>query len=95
MIAALRPHVLPFLGLLVLLALTATCAFLPIGEWNLIVALAFAGAKTGLVVYFFMEMRKEKMVIRMAACVGLIWLMILLILALSDYMSRFANMLAE
>ena len=95
MIKALRPHLGPFLGLLALLALTATCAFLPIGQWNIIVALAIAGSKTGLVVLFFMEMRKEKALIRIASGVGLVWLLILLILALSDFTSRFPGALLK
>lgn len=95
MIRALRPHVGPFLGLMVLLSLTAICSSLPIGEWNLIVALTFAGMKTGLVVYFFMELRREGALIRIAACVGLVWLMIMLILALADFVSRFPGTLME
>ena len=95
MIAALRPHLVPFLALLALLALTATCAFAPIGQWNIIVALAIAGTKTGFVVYFFMELRKERTLIHVASGVGLAWLLILLTLALSDFMSRFPGALLE
>ena len=89
MIAALRPHLLPLLGLLALLALTATCAWLPLGAGNLPLALALGSAKTLLVAFFFMELKKETTLIRLAACVGLVWLMILLMLALTDYLSRF------
>ena len=95
MIAALRHHLGPFIVLLVLLALTATGASLPIGEWNIVVALGISAAKTGIVVYFFMELKKENALIRMAACVGLIWLMVMLLLALSDYVSRYPGSLVE
>ncbi len=89
MIAALRPHLLPFLGLLALLALTAICAGLPLGAVNLPLSLALAIAKTLLVAILFMELRESTLLIRLAAFVGLIWLSILLMLALSDYLSRF------
>ena len=95
MIAALRPHVGPFLALLALLALTAVGAFLPIGRWNIFVALAIAAAKTGFVVYFFMELKRENALIRMAASVGLIWLLIMLMLALADYVCRYPGPLVE
>jgi len=88
-IAALRPHLIPFLGLLGLLALTATCAGLPLGAVNLPLSLLLAVAKTLLVAIFFMELRHNTLLIRLAALVGLIWLSILLMLALSDYMTRF------
>jgi cytochrome c oxidase subunit 4 len=90
---ALLPHLLPFLGLLVLLTLTACGAYLPLGSGNLILALSIAFTKTFLVLLFFMELRKEDTLIRLAACVGLLWLTILLMLALADSFSRFPGRL--
>jgi caa(3)-type oxidase subunit IV len=95
MIKALRPHLVPFVSLLALLALTAACAFLPLRAYNIIVALAFATAKTGVVTCMFMELRKENPLIRTASGVGVVWLAIMLMLALADFLSRFPGKLAE
>ncbi len=89
MIAALRPHLVPFLALLGLLALTALCAGLPLGRVNFLLSLGFAAAKTLLVALLFMELKSSSTLIRLAAFVGFIWFSILLMLALSDYLTRF------
>ena len=89
MIAALRLHFIPFFALLGLLALTAFCAVLPLGAFNLPLSLAFSAAKTLLVALFFMELKSSSMLVRLAAFVGLMWLSFLLLLALSDYLTRF------
>jgi cytochrome c oxidase subunit 4 len=94
-IKALRPHLVPFIALLVLLVLTATCAFLPLRGYNLAVALVIAAAKAGVVIYLFMELRKENATIRIVAGVGLVWLAIMLMLALADFLSRFPGKLVE
>jgi cytochrome c oxidase subunit 4 len=89
MIAALRPHLFSFLALLGLLALTAICAGLPLGVVNFPLSLAIATAKALLVALFFMELNRSSMLVRFAACVGILWLAILLMLALADYFTRF------
>ena len=86
---ALRPHLVPFVSLLILLALTCAGAYLPLGPGNLLLALAIAVAKTLLVAVFFMELRSASMLIRLVAFVGLVWLGILLTLASTDYGSRY------
>ena len=90
MIAALRPHLLPFLGLLCLLLLTAGCAWVNLGSFNLLVALAIAIAQGLLIAIFFMELRSTSNLIHLAAFAGVLWLTILLMLALADYFTRFA-----
>ena len=90
---ALRPHLVPFLCLLLLLTLTAGAAWLPLGAVNLPLSLAIAALKTALVVFFFMELKKENTLIRLTAFLGIMWLLIFLMLALTDYFTRYPGSL--
>ena len=75
-------------ALLALLAATTAIAFLPLGPFNLALALAIAGAKALLVLVFFMELRHASGLVRAFALAGFFWLTILLGLTAADYTSR-------
>lgn len=75
-------------GLFALLALTVCLAFIDMGPFNLVVAMAIAVAKALLVVMFFMHVKSADGVTRAAACAGLLWLLVMLILTLSDFLTR-------
>lgn len=77
-----------WLGLTLLLALTTTMAFVPLGSANLFIALGIALAKALLVLLFFMELRTSAGLVRAFAAAGFFWLMILFALTLSDYSHR-------
>jgi caa(3)-type oxidase subunit IV len=91
----IRPHLFPLLGLLLLLALTAASSFVPMGPGNLATTLAISIGKTGIIAFYFMELRKAGTLLRLTAFVGLMWLMIYLMLVLSDYATRFPGTLEE
>jgi cytochrome c oxidase subunit 4 len=95
MIVSLRPHLVPFVALLVLLTLTAAGSSLPLGPGNLVLALGIAGAKTGVVALYFMELRRSRTQTRIAACVGLLWLTLFLMLVLTDYLTRFPSAILQ
>ena len=59
-----RTYVLVWVGLVVLTGLTYTVAvgFHP-GGWAVLIALAIAGTKSGLVLNYFMHLRSEKLLI--------------------------------
>lgn len=73
---------------MLLLALTWSVAYVDLGAFNVIVALAIAIVKAILVALFFMHIKGSSAVLRLAAAVGVIWLMIMLALTLSDYFTR-------
>jgi cytochrome c oxidase subunit 4 len=73
---------------MVLLALTVTLAYQPLGALNFVVALAIATAKTALVMVIFMELGKRPGLVRAFAGAGFFWLMILLWLGLVDFVTR-------
>jgi|SRR6185312_992704 len=63
-------------------------AFVDLGIFNPVIALAIACTKATLVVLFFMHVRYSSRLTMITVGAGLFWLMILITLSLSDYLSR-------
>jgi cytochrome c oxidase subunit 4 len=82
-------------ALVVLLATTTGLAFVPLGRWNLVVAIAIASMKALIVVIFFMELRRSSGLVRVFAGAGFLWLLILLGLTGADYSSRHESYVAQ
>jgi len=81
-------YLLVYFGLMLLLALTATAAWLPLGPGNTIIAYLVAVAKALLVLIYFMELRISSNLTRLAALGSLVWLILLFSLSLSDFLTR-------
>jgi cytochrome c oxidase subunit 4 len=88
-------HVVPprvyfavFAALIVLTATTTAVSFLDLGPWNTVVALGIAFLKATLVVLFFMHVKYSPRLTQIVIAGGLFWLVILLALTLSDFMTR-------
>jgi cytochrome c oxidase subunit 4 len=62
--------------------------FLELGRWTVVVGLAIAGIKATLVVLFFMHVRESSTLTKFMCAAGLVWLIILMTLTFSDYISR-------
>jgi len=76
-------------ALMVLTAVTVGAAFIDLGAFNPVVALAIAAVKATLVVLFFMHIYYEHQRIVWAwVGAGFFWLIILLTLSLTDYGTR-------
>jgi cytochrome c oxidase subunit 4 len=76
-------------ALLMILALATTAiAFVDLGIFNPIVAMAIAVTKATLVVLFFMHVRYEGRLTFVFAIAGFCWLVILLLLISADYLTR-------
>ena len=71
-----------------LLALTWTIGYINLGMFNVIIALAIAITKALLVALFFMHIKGSSRILHLGAAVGVIWLIIMLSLTLSDYLTR-------
>jgi cytochrome c oxidase subunit IV len=67
---------------------TWAIAFLDLGRFNPIIALAIACTKAVLVILFFMHVRYSDKLTMITVTAGFFWLMILITLSLSDYLSR-------
>jgi cytochrome c oxidase subunit IV len=75
-------------ALLALLGLTWGIAYADLGSFNLIVALAIAFSKAVVIALFFMQIKGSNRLLHLAAMAGMLWLMILIALSLSDYFTR-------
>ena len=77
-----------FFSLLVLTVVTYLVATVDLGRFNAIVALTIAVIKAMLVVLYFMHLRYSSRLTWVFVGAGLFWLLIMIVLTLSDYMTR-------
>ena len=77
-----------FAALMALTALTVWASTVDFGALSIVVALAIAVVKALLVILFFMHVRHSRPLTQAVIAGGLVWLVILLVLPLSDYLTR-------
>jgi cytochrome c oxidase subunit 4 len=77
-----------FAALMVLTAATIAVAFIPLGRANFPVAIAIAITKATLVILFFMHVKYSSRLTKMVVGMAFFFLGILLLLTLTDYLSR-------
>lgn len=87
-VVPVRLYVLIFLTLCVLTLLTTGVAFIDLGPFNTVAALAIAVTKAVLVILFFMHLRYSPDLTRIVVVAGFFWLAILITLTLSDFRTR-------
>ncbi len=85
---SLRTYYVVYGALLVLLLLTVAVAQLHLGAFGIILALTIAIGKAVLVLLYFMHLRQSSRLTWVFAAAGFAWLMILLALTMTDYLSR-------
>ena len=81
-------YFLVFTALIGLTALTTGVAFIDLGKWNTLVALAIAVCKASLVILFFMHLRWSSGLMRLVLLAAFVWFAILVALTLSDEFTR-------
>lgn len=77
-----------FAVLLALLGLQWGIGYADLGPFNLVVALAISTTQALLIAWIFMHIKGSSRLLHLAAATGIIWLLILLSLTLSDYFTR-------
>jgi cytochrome c oxidase subunit 4 len=87
-VVSLKIYVSIFVALLVMTALTIQVAFIDLGALNIYVAMTIAVIKATLVVLFFMHLRYSSSLTKLFFASGLVWLVILISLTVSDYLTR-------
>jgi cytochrome c oxidase subunit 4 len=87
-IDSIKSYALVFFGLIVLTVVTTLVAFVDLGPFSVVVALAIATCKMLLVALFFMHLRHSTKLTRLVVIGGLLWLGILLFLTMSDFFTR-------
>ncbi|MFB3813195.1 MAG: cytochrome C oxidase subunit IV family protein [Terriglobales bacterium] len=84
-------YLVAWVVLMVLTVVTAVVSFIDLGMWSGPVALTIASVKALVVALIFMHIRYEKQkIVWVAAFAGVFWLAILLVLSMTDYLSRTA-----
>jgi len=88
-VSSVKLYVAIWLALLLGTGLTVAAAFVNLGPFNTIVALAIASTKAVLVVLFFMHVKyaHEKMT-KLVIVTAIFFLLILLALSMADYATR-------
>jgi len=81
-------YFLVFLGLIALTVITTAVAFVDLGPFSVVAALAIATCKMLLVALFFMHVRHSTRLTRLVMVGGLLWLGILIFLTLGDFITR-------
>ena len=84
-----------FLSLMVLTAATVAAAYVNLGPFNIVIALAIASVKATLVVLYFMHARYSPKRTHMVIIAAVFWLAVMLALTLSDYVTRDRDMAAD
>jgi cytochrome c oxidase subunit 4 len=81
-----------FLSLMVLTAATVAAAYVNLGPFNIVIALAIASVKATLVVLYFMHARYSPKRTHLVIIAAVFWLAVMLALTLSDYVTRDRDM---
>jgi cytochrome c oxidase subunit IV len=88
-IVSRKTYIVVWAALMALMIATAGLSRVNLGEWSTFIALAIAVMKALLVILFFMHVRYEDQKITWVVIIaGFFWLMILMALSMTDYLSR-------
>jgi cytochrome c oxidase subunit IV len=77
-----------YLGLLALTLATTLLAFLDMGPFNSVVALVIAVIQAALIAGVFMHALYESTLVRVILTGAVLWFLILIILTMTDYLTR-------
>ena len=83
-----KTYAIVLLALMFATILTTWVAYQPLGDFSVVIALAIACTKMLLVALFFMHVRHSTKLTKLVVAGGLLWLLILLLLTLTDFVTR-------
>jgi cytochrome c oxidase subunit 4 len=87
-IIPVRTYLIVFALLMALLVITVTVSLFDFGMLNLFVALSIATVKAGLIMVYFMHLRYSSKLIWIFAGLGFFGLIIMILIAMGDYVAR-------
>jgi cytochrome c oxidase subunit 4 len=87
-IDSVKTYALVFAALIFATVATTAVAFVDLGPFSVVVALAIAVCKMLLVALFFMHVRHSNKLTRLVLLGGLMWLGILILFTLADFSTR-------
>jgi cytochrome c oxidase subunit 4 len=77
-----------WVALLILTGTTVGVAYLNLGAFSVVVVIVIATIKSLLVALLFMEVRYSPAITKIVIVAGILWLLIMLLLSLTDFASR-------
>ncbi len=83
-----RVYYLVFVTLILLTLVTVDVAFYNFGFLNISIAMAIATVKATIVAMYFMHLRYNPKLTWLFAGAGLLWLFIMFVLTIADYVTR-------
>ena len=83
-----RVYSLAYVVLLALTLITTLLAFLDLGPFSMVIAIAIAAAQASVIAAVFMHALYESTLVRVVAAGGILWFLIMATLTLTDYISR-------
>jgi cytochrome c oxidase subunit IV len=86
--STVRSYVLVFVALMAFTAITVAAAFVNMGAMNNVVAMGIAVTKAVLVILIFMHVRDSSPLIWLTIGAGVLWLLIMMSLTMTDMVSR-------
>lgn len=84
----LTAYYLTYLALMLLLVATVACAYVHLGEFNIVVAMFIALIKAGLVLWYFMHMKEAPRIVMFFMGMAVATLLIGAALGIPDYLFR-------
>src|SRR5258708_15518138 len=87
-ISPVSTYITVFLALMVFTTITVLVSRIHLGALNVLVAIGIAVTKAVIVVLYFMHVKWSHKLVKIVVSGALLWLVILLILTWSDYVSR-------
>jgi cytochrome c oxidase subunit 4 len=87
-IDSVSTYALVFAALIVATVLTTAVAFVDLGAFSVVVALAIAICKMLLVVLFFMHVRHSTKLTKLVLAGGILWFLIMIGMTYTDFASR-------
>ena len=85
---SIKTYLLVFAGLIFLTVLTTAVAFVDLGSFSVVAALGIATGKMLLVALWFMHVRHSDKLTKLVVVGALLWLGIMLVFTLADFMTR-------
>jgi cytochrome c oxidase subunit IV len=85
---SVRTYILVFLALLALAGLTTGIAYIDLGTFNTVAALAIAAIKMALVGLFFMHLWYSRGLTWIVVLAGFFWLALMVSFTLADFFTR-------
>ena len=85
---SVKTYAAVWISLLILTGATTAVAYVDLGGFSLVAALAIAVSKMLLVALFFMQVRHSTKLTKLVVGGGLLWLFILIALGMADFLTR-------